>query len=129
MAGPTVQFLGRLDDDEVRIELAGCRALIFPGNEDFGLTPLEAMASGRPVVAYGAGGALETVVEGETGMFFREQRAEALCEVLASFNERFDPEAIRAHALRFDKAAFKERLYDVLARRYAEYQDHLGRYG
>ena len=129
MAGPTVQFLGRLDDDEVRIELAGCRALIFPGNEDFGLTPLEAMASGRPVVAYGAGGALETVVEGETGMFFREQRAEALCEVLASFNDRFDPEAIRAHALRFDKAAFKERLYDVLARRYAEYQDHLGRYG
>jgi len=77
LAGPTIQFLGRLSDAQVADEYARCRALIFPGEEDFGLTPVECMASGRPIVAYGRGGALETVTAGRTGVFFEEQTPEA----------------------------------------------------
>lgn len=106
-AGPTVQFLGRLPDEQVAQMMARCQALIFPGEEDFGLTPLEAMASGRPVIAYGMGGALETVIEGKTGLFFREQTAEALARAIqASAAVTFHPEALRAHALRFDRTVF-----------------------
>src|SRR5205807_4761141 len=72
LAGPSVRFAGHVDDAERRRLFARARALIVPGIEDFGLIPIEAAASGRPVVAFGAGGALETVVEGETGLFFRE---------------------------------------------------------
>lgn len=74
LAGPSVEFLGRLEDAQVAKLLAHCRALLFPGEEDFGITPLEAMASGRPVIAYRAGGALETVVEGKTGVFSTRTR-------------------------------------------------------
>lgn len=122
MAGPCVQFLGRLTDEEVRSQMSACRALIVPGEEDFGLTPLETQACGRPVVAYAAGGALETVREGETGLFFRRQTIEGLCSALAAFEDRFDPEALRSHALQFDKVAFKERLLTMLARRFAEHR-------
>ncbi len=88
MAGPTIRFMGRLSDEEVLYYYAHCRAFLFPGEEDFGITPLEAQASGRPVIAYGAGGALTSVVDGVTGVFFREQTVESLVSVLASFNER-----------------------------------------
>ena len=111
LAGPTVQFLGRRPDAEVAEAYARCRALIFPGEEDFGLTPLEAMASGRPVVAYGAGGALETVVAGETGLFFPEQTPDSLAAALTQAQTiPFSPDALRAHALRFDKSLFLDRL-------------------
>lgn len=123
MAGPTVQLLGRVSDDERRALLARCRAFIFPGEEDFGLTPLEAMASGRPVVAYRAGGALETVKEGETGLFFDRPTSDSLTEALEGFSDVFDPEAIRRHALWFDKTEFKRRMYDVLARCYIQHRD------
>ncbi len=110
-AGPTVRFLSRLSDAEVAVQYASCRALIFPGEEDFGLTPLEAMASGRPAVAYGAGGALETILEGKTGLFFREQTTEALARALLRSDDMFFiPEALRAHALHFDTAVFQQRL-------------------
>ena len=110
-AGPTVRFLGRLPDREVAAEYARCRALIFPGEEDFGLTPLEAMASGRPVVAFGAGGALETVTEGETGLFFCEQTADSLASALRTVPTLpFQPERLLAHARRFDTAVFTERM-------------------
>lgn len=127
MAGPTVQILGRVTDDELHGLLAGCRALIFPGEEDFGLTPLEAMASGRPVVAYRAGGALETVSEGETGVFFDRPTAESLAEALDTFHDGYDPQDLRRHALRFDKRVFKERLHGVISRRYEEHLTGLGR--
>src|SRR5258707_2430988 len=95
MAGSTIRFLGKLSDEEVLHYYTHCRAFIFPGEEDFGITPLEAQACGRPVIAYGAAGALATIVDGITGVFFREQTVERLTTVLASFNERmFNPSAI-----------------------------------
>lgn len=110
MAGKNVQFLGRLSDEQVRSQMARCRAFIFPGEEDFGITPLEAQACGRPVIAYGAGGALATVVEGSTGLFFFEPTPEALAEVVVSLkDEYFDPQAIRRHAEEFSTERFMRR--------------------
>jgi glycosyltransferase involved in cell wall biosynthesis len=129
MAGPTVTFLGRLDDAAVRNELATCRALLWPGEEDFGLAPIEAQASGRPVIALEAGGALETVIPGVTGTFFRRPTVDSLAEALRDFRDGYDPEAMRRNALRFDKRAFKERLYGVLERRYREHAEALRRRG
>ncbi len=124
-AGPTVEFLGRLSDQEVVRELARCKALIFPGEEDFGITPVECMASGRPVVAYGAGGALETVIEGKTGLFFREQNAGALRSALKDLESlKFHPDALRDHALTFDRAVFEARLSDLIADALDDYQHH-----
>ncbi|HLI07948.1 MAG TPA: glycosyltransferase [Ktedonobacteraceae bacterium] len=115
MAGPTIRFLGRLSDEEVLHYYTHCRAFLFPGEEDFGITPLEAQASGRPVIAYGAGGALASVVEGVTGLFFHEQTAESLATVLAAFDERqFDPQVIRNHALEFDLPRFHRRVLQFI---------------
>ena len=111
MAGPNVRFLGYVPDEDLGGLLAGCRAFVFPGLEDFGITPVQAMAAGRPVIAYAGGGALDYVVDGVTGVFFREQTVEALVEVVRGFDENaFDPAAIRAQAQQFDVAVFKERL-------------------
>jgi glycosyltransferase involved in cell wall biosynthesis len=117
-AGPTVEFLGWRDDATVADLYARCRALLFPAVEDFGITPLEAMASGRPVIALGRGGALETVVppggpEPPTGLFFDEQSAEALAAAIERFESdpgRFDPKALRRRAEGFDRPLFRERV-------------------
>jgi glycosyltransferase involved in cell wall biosynthesis len=115
MAGPTIRFLGRLSDDEVLHYYAHCRALILPGEEDFGIAPLEAQASGRPVIAYGAGGALASVVDGVTGRFFAAQTLESLSSTLAAFNEHeYDPRTIRNHALEFDKPRFHRRMLQFI---------------
>lgn len=115
-AGPTIQFLGRLSDKEVAAELARCRALIFPGEEDFGMTPVECMASGRPVVAYGAGGALETVIDGQTGLHFRDQDPDCVAAALQAITHlSFTPEALRAHARGFDTMVFEERMRCFIA--------------
>jgi len=125
LAGPTVCFLGRVSDDQLRRLYATCRAFIVAAEEDFGLTPLEANTAGRPVIAYAAGGALETVVEGITGTFFHAQTADALAETLARFDaDCYDPEALRTHAMAFDKERFKERLrsiIDQISRRHRTY--------
>jgi glycosyltransferase involved in cell wall biosynthesis len=112
-AGPRTEFVGWASDEELRDYYGRCRALIFPGEEDFGIVPVEAMACGRPVIAYGKGGALETVVEGKTGAFFRPQTAEALAEAVARAESlRFDPESIAAHARSFSREAFAARMTD-----------------
>ncbi len=110
MAGPTVRFMGRLSDEQVRDQMARCRAFIFPGDEDFGLAPVEAQASGRPVIAYGAGGALTSVVAGVTGLFFDEQTPESLAAAVRRFDDAaFDPLVIRRHAEQFDLEHFTDR--------------------
>ncbi|MEK6757412.1 MAG: glycosyltransferase [Bacteroidota bacterium] len=118
LASKNIEFLGWQSDDELAKLYAGCRALIFPGIEDFGIVPLEAMASGKPVIAFGRGGALETVVEGSersTGIFFYDHTLEALTEALHKFGRsRFDPRAIRAHAEQFDRSKFKVKLQQYI---------------
>lgn len=111
LARPNVRFLGRVSDAE-RLELmAHCKAFVFPGAEDFGITPLEANAAGRPVIAYGAGGALDTVVEGLNGTLFHEPTAEALESCMRCFDaSAFDPQKIRAHAEKFDTRVFQAAL-------------------
>jgi glycosyltransferase involved in cell wall biosynthesis len=113
IAGPTVQFLGHQPFPVLRDHLSRCRALLFPGIEDFGILPVEAMASGRPVLALDAGGARETVCAPHVGFRFAEQSVEALMETMAAFEaveDTLDPAAIRNHALRFSAAVFRDRL-------------------
>ncbi len=115
LAGPSVRFLGRQSDEAVASYAAKCRALLFPGEEDFGMTPLEVNAAGRPVIAFRAGGALETVVEGVTGMFFDQPTADSLAETLKTFElQSWNSARIRAHASRFDQTIFGERLLEFL---------------
>ena len=111
LAGPTVHFLGWVSDAELSRYMARCRAFLFPGREDFGIAAVEAQAAGRPVIAYAAGGALDTVIEGQTGTFFHEPSTEALMDTLLHFDEgAYDPVVIRRNAERFDTAVFKHRL-------------------
>jgi glycosyltransferase involved in cell wall biosynthesis len=110
MAGPNVRFLGYVPDDELVSLMAGCRAFVFPGLEDFGLTPVQAMAAGRPVIAYAGGGALDSVLEGVTGTFFYEQTPDSLAAAVEGWDDTaYNPENIRAHARRFDTELFKVR--------------------
>lgn len=103
-----VTFVGRLSDEALALTYSVARALIFPGEEDFGLTPLEAMAAGMPVIAYGRGGVRETVVDEETGLFFSEQTPEALRAAIGLFETRvFDPERCRARAAAFGQKRFR----------------------
>jgi glycosyltransferase involved in cell wall biosynthesis len=114
-AGPTVEFHGHLDDEHVSALMQGCRALCVPGKEDFGITPVEANAAGKPVVALAAGGALETIEEGFNGTFFARQRAE---DVVAAIQrcDRIDtpPETIAAATRRFSRRAFEDGLLAAL---------------
>jgi glycosyltransferase involved in cell wall biosynthesis len=115
MAGPTVRFLGHVDDARAGSLLAGCRALIFPGEEDFGISVLEANAAGRPVVAYRGGGALDTVEPEVTGVFFSEPSADSLVEaVVRSTRISWDRGEIRRHASQFDMATFRDRMEQLL---------------
>ena len=115
LAGPTVQILGRLPDAEVNRLLSRCKALLFPGEEDFGMVPLEANASGRPVIALAAGGALETIIDGKNGVLYPESTAESLAEAIERF-ERLDWDslALRRYSKRFDISVFREALSKVL---------------
>ena len=123
MAGPNVEFLGRLPDDEMQRCLRNCRALVFPGLEDFGLTPVEAMASGKPVIAYAGGGALETLKDGVTGRFFHEQAPDALAEaVLRTDVDGYDPWKLRQHAETFDVSVFSRAMHTYVTQAYHGYR-------
>ena len=117
LAGPTVTVLGAQPHAVLRDHYSRCRALLFPGEEDFGMVPVEAMASGKPVIALGKGGALDTVVDGVTGVLFRQATPEALIAAIERFEEiegGFDQDRIVAHALTFDRAIFKQRMRAVI---------------
>lgn len=124
MAKSNIEFTGFLSDPELAECYARCRALIFPSEEDFGIVPLEAMASGRPVIAYRGGGALETIREGETGMFFAEQTPasiQAAVEAFAAREPEFDPRCIRKHAETFDEQIFKTRIRQLVEDAYQNF--------
>ncbi len=107
MAGPTVKFVGYVPDADLPGLMARCRAFIFPGVEDFGITPVQAQAAERPVIAYRGGGALDTVIPGVTGEFFDALTVESLMETLRRFDaSRYSSSALREHALKFDRAVF-----------------------
>jgi glycosyltransferase involved in cell wall biosynthesis len=111
IAGPTITVLGPQPFDVLKQHYARCRALIFPGEEDFGMVPVEAMASGRPVVAFGRGGAIETVAPGLSGTFFAEQSVKAISSAIKSLAEMdIDPAKIAAHASQFGRAQFFEKM-------------------
>lgn len=111
LAGNTVEFLGYVPEAELPGLMARCKALILPGLEDFGITPVQAQAAGRPVIAFGGGGALDTVIPGVTGERFPEMTVDSLKEVWRNFDERaYNSKEIRAQARRFDASAFLERI-------------------
>ncbi len=117
-APANVQFLGRVSGLELRRLYRRCRALIFPGLEDLGMVPLEAQACGTPVLAFGAGGALETVREAETGIFFAQATAASVAEGVAELRRReWDEARIRAHAEQFSTAVFRAKLGSFLRSR------------
>lgn len=112
-----VTFLGRVSDERLLELLRGCRAFIFPGLEDFGIAPINAMACGRPVIAFAAGGALDTVHDGETGLLFPEQTVESLADALVRFDGvRFAPGLLRKHAESFSVERFEAELLSVIDR-------------
>lgn len=123
LAGPTVQVVGRRSDTEIAAAYAQASAFIFPAEEDFGLTPVEAMAAGTPVIAYGRGGATETVIDGKSGLFFAEQTVGSLKEALQRFNaEDFDSAAIRRHAETYDEVVFIKRMKEFVADSLKDYR-------
>jgi len=134
IAGPTVTFLGFQSEEVVRDHYACCRAFLFPGEEDIGLTPIEAQACGRPVIAYGRGGARETVCgffpgdsitpESSTGVFFREQTVDSMVEAIQAFERyesRFSPPLIRSNAERFSESRFRSEISALIEEKLAEF--------
>ena len=129
LAGPTVKILGKQPFNVIKDYFARCRAFLNPQVEDFGITAVEAQASGRPVIAYRAGGALESVIEGQTGVFFNEQTPESLSEVVCDFEtepNRFSPEACRQNAERFGPERFRLEIKAFLCKHYPDiFQDYV----
>jgi len=116
-AGSNIEFLGWQPDQRLLELYRSCRALIFPGEEDFGIVPLEAQACGRPVVAYGKGGALESVEDGVSGVFFKEQTVESLLDAVDRCKSmKWDPASIRANAERFDTGIFIKAMSESIAK-------------
>lgn len=124
-ANDNIEFLGFVDDKTLRNLYSECEALIFPQVEDFGITPLEAMASGRPVIALEEGGALDTIIDGKTGIFFKKQTTIDLKGAIERYfheKDKFDPEFIRQYAKGFDEAVFEKRLTTYLKDKWEKWQ-------
>ncbi len=123
LAGPTVEFLGYVADDDLPDLMARCKAFLFPGLEDFGITPVQAEAAGRPVIAYGGGGALDTVIPGVTGELFSEMTVESLMAIMRDFDAgRYNTAAIRKHAEQFDAALFTQQIGDYVERAWDDFR-------
>lgn len=123
LAGPTVEFLGYVPDDQLPGLMARCKAFIFPGLEDFGITPVQAQAAGRPVIAYHGGGALDTVIPGQTGELFDEPTVDSLAAAMAQFEpSAYDPGTLRAHAARFDTQVFNRQIQAFVEAAWVDFQ-------
>lgn len=123
LAGPTVEFLGYVPNSDLPDLMARCKAFIFPGLEDFGITPVQAQAAGRPVIAYAGGGALDTVIPGKTGALFDQMTVESLMAAMQAFDaSAFDTIAIRAHAERFDAGVFRRQIIAYVDQAWDEFQ-------
>ena len=110
-----IVFMGRQPDEVVKKYMSECKALLFPGLEDFGIVPVEAQACGRPVIAYGKGGVLDSVIDGKTGVFFDEQTAKSLGDAITKFEcMKFDKQIIREHALQFDETEFRRKIKEFV---------------
>ena len=128
IAGNTVRLLGRQPDEVVRSHFARCKAFIFPGEEDFGITPVEAQAAGKPVIAFGKGGVTDSVIDGVTGVFFEEQSVDALMGAIERFQGMsFDRSVIRKHAERFSEKVFAEKMMSFIQEKMQEHQEKLGK--
>src|SRR5204863_1530735 len=124
-ATPNIKLLGFQDDQALATHLQQAKALVFAADEDFGILPVEAQACGTPVIAYGRGGARETILDGETGIFFAEQTADSIMDAVDRFESQppaCDPSAIREHALRFSTARFCRELTEFVRQAWAQFQ-------
>lgn len=122
MANSNIEFVGQVTEQQKRQYLAECQALIHPQEEDFGITAIEAMASGRPVIAYGAGGALETVIEGFSGKIFPEQSWECLIDAIIKFkSEEYTPAAIKEYARQYDVKNFQQKIKEYIETEYDKF--------
>jgi glycosyltransferase involved in cell wall biosynthesis len=126
LAKKNIEILGYVDDKKRTSLFSHCRAFIFPAEEDFGIAPVEAMASGRPVIAYRRGGALETVVEGKTGIFFKKQAVDSLCRSVNKFirlESTFDPNIARQWAKKFSVENYKRNWKEFIEKSLAEFKE------
>ncbi len=123
---PNIQFLGRVDDVQKAELMSKAKAFIHPQVEDLGITPIESMASGRPVIAYGVGGVTETVIPGKTGVFFQEQTWESLLDAVIHFDpDQWNPKEIQQHAQQFSLEKFKTEIKQYVENRYDEFLEAL----
>lgn len=122
-ASDNIEFLGRVSDEERARLFSNAKAFIHPQEEDFGITPVESMAAGRPVIAYRRGGAIETVIDGETGVFFDEQSAEEIADTTLNFDQtKFDPEKIKKHAEDFSLKVFRKNIHSYVTKKWEEHK-------
>jgi glycosyltransferase involved in cell wall biosynthesis len=124
MAKSNIEFLGRVTDEELYRYYSQCRAFIFPQEEDFGITAIEAMASGRPIIAYRGGDIPEHMEEGKTGIYFENQTASDLARALEKFNDAdYDQDYIREKTKKFDKKLFKDKMKAYIEEKYLEHKN------
>jgi len=123
MAGSNVEVLGFVSENELKELYANCKGFLFPQQEDAGIVPLEAMAAGRPVIAFSQGGSQDTMIDGKTGVLFQEQSVKALKKAVQQFEKiKFDPSFIRQHARQFDVEVFKQKIEDFVQQEWEKFK-------
>ncbi len=126
LAGPNIEFVGPIRDEQKWELFRNAQAFLHPAEEDFGITPLESMAAGRPVIAFKKGGATETIVEGVTGEFFDQQTEASLLKTVRAFRfDAYDPKRIQEHAKKFSTERFKKEIKEYVDRKYEEHKKQL----